>query len=170
MARIFLTTYKIANEHGAACGEWIDVGTDDIDEALGRIGARYGDPTHEEPMIADHEGWSGIDPLAFPIGDLEAVAELIDDRGDDIAAIIACTGAGYYSSADDLRDAVESASITWGDSERDAAEQLAEDLGAFEDVPEHLRYYIDVDAWFEGECNDMHSVQVGRRVALVSLP
>ncbi len=168
MPRIFLTTYAIANEHGAACGEWVDA-DEDFGEALDRIGAAYGDPTHEEPMIADHEGWNGIDPANFPIDELAELAELIEERGDDVAALISVHGSHNYGSADDLRRAVENASFTWGNSESDAADELAEAYGVLESIPEHLRYYFDTEKWADDAVmgGDLSQVSIGGRVCFV---
>lgn len=168
MPRIFLTTYAIANKHGAACGEWVDA-DEDFGEALDRIGAAYGDPTHEEPMIADHEWWNGADPANFPLDELAELAELIEERGDDVAALLSAHGSHYYKAVDDLRDALESTSFTWGDSEHDTAWDYAELCGIWEQIPEGLRGYFDVVAWADDEMSgNLQQVTIGRRVCYLS--
>ena len=141
MPSIFLTTHKIANERGAACGRWIDPTVDDIAEALAAIGAEHGDPMAEEPMIADHEDWCGLNPEDFGLDALPDLAALIEEDDDRVKVAVEHYGAHYFRDVDGLREAVDNLSI-YAD-----ADEMAEDLGVLDEIPEHLRFYFDTERW-----------------------
>ena len=78
---------------------------------------------------------------------LESVADFLDENENEIDECIAIIEHGY---ADTLNDALEFYNdrcfVMHGHSELDAFEEYLEETCYFENVPEHIRYYIDIDA------------------------
>ena len=78
---------------------------------------------------------------------LESVANFLDENENEISECIAIIEHGY---ADTLNDALEFYNdrcfVMCGHSELDAFEEYLEETCYFENVPEHIRHYIDIDA------------------------
>ena len=78
---------------------------------------------------------------------LESVEEFLMNHSDEIEPCIAIIEHGY---ADTLNDALEFYNdrcfVMCGHSELDAFEEYLEETCYFENVPEHIRHYIDIDA------------------------
>ena len=78
---------------------------------------------------------------------LESVEEFLDENENEIEKCIAIIDHGY---ANTLNDALEFYNdhcyVMHGYSELDAFEEYLEEICYFENVPEHIRHYIDIDA------------------------
>jgi len=99
-------------------------------------------PSAEEFAIHDHEGFGSLIGEFTSLADVAKHAEMIAEHG--VAWIGYCDHVGSeYATAEGFQDAYKG---TW-DSERAYAESLLDDTGELEQIPEHLRYYFDYDAW-----------------------
>jgi antirestriction protein len=142
MARVYVGTYAKYNS-GSINGAWLDcddyAGIDDFIEACQALHSDEHDP---ELMFQDYEGF----PAAYY--NESSIAEelwgwlaLNDDERELIAAYQHCfddTG-----TIEQARDAF----MGTANSERDFAEQRVDDSGLLDQIPEHLRYYFDYEAY-----------------------
>lgn len=133
-------------------GDWYDV--EDAGEVIPED--LHGHPTsHEELWVFDLEGFprgtGEISPTA-----VVSWGELFEEVGEAQwdAAILAWVETGcHVVDADDLpcaSDFVDRFCGSW-DSEQDYAAHLADELGIWDEVPEHLHSYFDIDAWWRDE-------------------
>lgn len=118
---------------------------------------------HRHPT--SHEELWCFDLTGFPNGTGEmspsAAApwgELFEQLGEhQWDALLAWVESGcYVADADDLpcvSDFEERYCGCWG-SESDYAAHLAEELGVWDEIPEHLHSYFDIDAWWRDERYD----------------
>ena len=146
--RVFVTNLGKYNE-GELCGEWLDLpATDDeIEELMERIG--IDGEEYEEFFITDYESDYGIECGEYDnLDDLNALAEnlgeLDDYQLDIIEALV--TEGGYdvekaLDKVDDVR--VYADCYDMGD----VAEQFCDECGILAEIPEHLRYYFDFEAY-----------------------
>ena len=78
---------------------------------------------------------------------LESVEEFLMNHSDEVEQCIAIIDCGY---ADTLNNALEFYNdhcfVMCGHNELDAFENYLDDICYFEDVPDYIRHYIDIDA------------------------
>ncbi len=155
--RIYVASLSDYNA-GRLHGEWIDADqdADEIQAAVKAMLAKSKEPSAEEWAIHDYEGFGGIRIHEWE--SFETVSELaaaIEEHGDAFAAFY-----GYQDQADTVAECVEAFEDAYRgewDSERDYAEQFAEDCGY--EVPEWLRYHVDWDSVARDLfCGDCYSV------------
>lgn len=149
--RVYVACLAAYNS-GILHGDWIDLEGADahtIPEAINAMLAASPVPGAEEYAIHDHEGLCGLLPGESATPDeLANMAAAIGEVGDDAEAFQAYAehcgnGGDACELAYSFRDAFQG---VW-DSERDYAENLADDIGLLADAPETLARYFDWDAW-----------------------
>lgn len=105
-------------------------------------------PSAEEWAIHDFEDFGELKPGEYTaIADIVKIAEAIDqfdDNGEAFTVFASNRGEGYLDDA--IENFEEAYQGEW-DSEREYAENLLDDLGELDKIPEHLRYYFDYDAY-----------------------
>ena len=143
-ARIYVGTYAKYNS-GSIAGAWIDLepfagDRDGFFTAAAKLHANEADP---ELMFQDYEGF----PPAYynESGASEALFEWLelDEYERDLLAVY-LDATGYADAS--LEDAQDHFMGTY-DSPEDWAAQWLEDTGSLGEVPEHLRNYIDYEAF-----------------------
>ncbi len=81
--------------------------------------------------------------------------ELFEEVGEtQWDALLAWAESGcYVADSDDLPCVSDFEDRYYGcwDSEQDYAAHLAEEMGVWDEVPEHLHSYFDIDAWWRDE-------------------
>ena len=131
---------------------------DELNEALKSIGCKYVDengvvhnPLYEEFFFSDWECEIPFDFGEFPniseINDMAERVEAVQEYEQEVLGVIL---EEYTSNSDEALRIVENDSyITWWDCDcmADVAERMAAEFGDLNDVPEHLQYYIDYEAW-----------------------
>jgi antirestriction protein len=142
MARVYVGTYAKYN-NGSIKGAWLDL-EDYVDhaefiEACKKLHANEADP---ELMFQDFEGFpkafygeSHIDPALWDWLELDE-----DDR--ELLAVYQ----EHVDSAGDFSTAQEAFCGRYN-SKADWAEQWLDETGSLNEVPDHLRNYIDFDAY-----------------------
>ena len=154
--RLYVGTYHKYN-CGSIKGAWIDLDDGDEDDFWAAAKELHKDEADPELMFQDFEGFpralygeSSLDPRIWEWIDLdehqkEAVALYWDHvNGDGSVEDALNAYAGSY------------------DSERDWAEQFLEEIGGLSEIPEHLRYYFDYEAYAKD--SDMYFVHDGGSV------
>lgn len=136
---------------GRLVGEWFDA--EAADEVTPE-GLHDHPTSHEELWVFDLEGFprgaGEMSPSAAALwGELcEEVGEMQWD------ALLAWVETGcYVTDSDDLpcaSDFEERFCGCWN-SERDYSAHLADEMGLWDEVPEHLHSYFDLDAWRRDE-------------------
>jgi len=108
---------------------------------------------HEELWVMDHEGFQGLLTGECSPMEAQALAEILErvpehQRGAFGAYVADHVGLDYASRDWDstLSDFEEAYAGEW-DSEREFAENLADDIGLLTDAPEALALYFNWDAW-----------------------
>lgn len=99
-------------------------------------------PSAEEWAIHDHEGFGDLLGEYTPLAKVAEHAEAITAHGDAWVAYCEHVGA-EYADADDFEDRYAGEAR----SEREYAEQLADDIGLLSDVPDELARYFDWESW-----------------------
>lgn len=147
-----LAAYNAGKLHGA----WIDADQDAeaIHEEIRAMLAKSPEPMAEEWAIHDYEGFGGLRLGEFE--DIERVAEfgqLIAEHGPAFAAYAGHVGPNYATA-----ESFEEAYCGQWESEVAHAEELFDEVYAHE-IPEHLRCYIDYEAFARDLfINDCYSV------------
>ena len=141
--RIYIADLAAYNE-GRLVGKWIeaDSAVNEAEDFLAEIAP------HEDIAIHAHEGFGLTVGEYESMQDIEDFAEVYDkvQDGDAFAAWLDYQGYGL-SEAKDRKEEFEDAYQGQHDSEEDYAEQLLDDTGELNSIPEHLRYYFDYDAY-----------------------
>ena len=131
---------------------------DELNEALKEIGCKYTDengvvhnPLYEEYFFSD---WECEIPFEFgeyesisDVNDIAERVEVLETYEQDVLKVIL---EEHTSDADEALRIVENDSyITWWgcDCMADVAEQMVDEYGYLNDVPENLRYYIDYEKY-----------------------
>jgi antirestriction protein len=137
-------------------GLWIDLlpvrGWDDIKEQLE---AAYPDSVVDEILMADYEG-SILKPFyssscdAFSMTEWAEFAEELEGCHLDMEVIEAYCSNFFYAS-DITIDKIEEAYFMQADSDKDFAEQYADETGLLADVPQSVRSYFDFQAYWDCE-------------------
>jgi antirestriction protein len=143
-----LAAYNAGKLHGV----WIDLEGKDKDDIWKEINEMLSDSPAsdaEEWAVHDHEGFGKYDLDEYPdLDDLVQLVSLAEEHGEIVLDYIEAVG------FKDLRDAGESFEESYAgewDTEEEFAENLFEDTGDLEKVPEFLRYHID----WEGVARDL---------------
>ena len=130
----------------------------ELNAALKEIGCKYVDENgvvhnelYEEFFFSDWECEIPFDFGEFPsiskINDIAARVEALKEYEQDVLKVIL---EEHTSDVDEaLRIVEKNDYITWWDCDcmADVAERMAAELGDLNNVPEHLQYYIDYEAW-----------------------
>lgn len=140
MPRIYVGTYNAYNE-GSLKGAWLDLEDyDDQDDFLRACRELHADEPDPEFMFCDFEGI----PREF-IGECYLKPEFWDYMNCDID--------------DDVKEAFMHLFDEWNedrcrdsyfgefDNRTKMAEQLVDDMGILDEIPENLRYYFDCEAY-----------------------
>lgn len=139
---------------GALVGKWLDgencadlqaAGLTDSDERCLRCGA-------EEFWVMDHENYSGVLEGECSPQEAQDKAELlstVDDNEREI--LIAWLGNGMGFDLDAMREAY----IGEFSTDRDMAEEYAENCDLLSTIPENLRYYFDFNSYARDLMNDI---------------
>lgn len=166
-ARIYVGTYAKYNS-GSIKGAWLDLENySDRETFLEACAELHKDESDPELMFQDFEGFprSFYSESSIP-AELFAWLELDEDDRELL---------GVYQNAVDTAADIDTAREAFCgkyDSEADWAEQFLDDTGGLEGVPEHLKNYIDYEAYardarlggdmvfvrFEGELWAFHNV------------
>ena len=101
-------------------------------------------------FIADYDGFPG---MACTLGEnpslsgLFELAELLEQHGPDLVQAAAEICDWDAANLDELRETITDRFQGTYSTVQDFAEQLAEDCGLLEQVPEQLRYYFDFEKY-----------------------
>jgi antirestriction protein len=145
---------------------WIDANqdTEDIHEEIQEMLSDSPEPVAEEWAIHDYEGFGSFRLAEYEdIETVSALALLIDEFGE----MVASTVWGHVSSnPDEARRLLEECYQGSWDSLEAYAEDLLESSGDLDQVPAHLRHYIDVEGYARDlELNgDVFTVEEGCQV------
>lgn len=155
--RIYVACLAAYN-NGQLHGTWIDAnqGADAIHEEILAMLASSPIPGAEEWAIHDYEDFGGIALSEYEsIERVAEIAALLIEHGEAF-------GAWYsYDPSADLSDFQDAYRGEY-DSEEAYAEELADDTGMLDSLPENLRYYFDYERFARDLfMSDMHSVRSG---------
>lgn len=143
MPRIYVGTYAKYN-NGSIAGAWLDLENfADRDDFLDACRALHKNESDPELMFQDFEGF----PRAFYNESSAPPAALWDwmELDEDDRELLEVYQDNVDSEAD--IDKTREAFAGKFNSEADWAENFLEDTGGLEGVPEHLRNYIDFEAY-----------------------
>jgi antirestriction protein len=137
------------SSNGLLVGGWYAAESADLVTSSALHGQPITAGTHEEMWVGDHEGLPtrGESSPAEVARLARRIAELGEAQRAAFVAWIA-TG-GFVVDRDGLPCVAEFEERfcgTWG-SFGEYAEQLADDIGLLDDVPDHVSRYFDWDAW-----------------------
>ena len=134
------------------------INEDGLNEALKSIGCKYVDENgvvhnefYEEFFFSDWEC-----EIPFDFGEFLSISEINDiaERVEALEAheqeVLGVILEEHTSNIDEALRIVENDNyITWWDCDcmADVAEHMAAEFGDLNNVPEHLQYYIDYEAW-----------------------
>lgn len=166
MLKVFITNLGMYNE-GVLCGEWIElpIEEEDLNEVFDKIKichenedgetVNYYDSVgnlYEEIFFTDFE--TDIDGLEIPehisIEDLNEMAEDIDNLNEeeqDILSGLLKEGGYSYEDAISIIDNQQYNVYYDCFDMSDVAEQVVEQCGYLDEMPEHLRNYFDYEAY-----------------------
>jgi antirestriction protein len=125
-------------------GEWIDAAqdTDSLNAAVQQILNESPIPLAEEWAIHDYEGFGDIRIAEYEgLSEVSRLAMLIEEHGEAFTAYAAHVGADTATEESFL-----DAYCGHWESELAYAEHLFDELYLYE-IPEHVRYYIDYEAF-----------------------
>ena len=133
--------------NGRLHGRWIEANQDpeDIHQEIQEMLAESPEPSAEEHAIHDYEHFGSFHLAEYEdIETVSALARLIDEFGEMVASTVWGHVAGDAGEARRLLE--ECYQDSW-DSLEAWAEDLLESTGELDQVPEHLRAYVDVEAY-----------------------
>lgn len=141
-ARIYVGTYAKYNS-GSIAGQWLDLSDySDRDEFYAACAALHSDESDPEFMFQDWEGIpaemvgeSSIEP------ELWEVLEAYDEYGQE--AVTAYISLFNEWDASDFQDRYRGQWDSW----EDMAQELLDETGELDSIPEHLRSYFDLEAY-----------------------
>lgn len=139
-----LSDYNAGRLHGA----WIDAtqDPDDIWEDVQAMLKQSKEPWAEEWAIHDFEGFEGYELSEWEsFEDVSRIAQALDTYGPALGAWLSYD-CDRKADVEGLRDFQESFHGEW-DSEKQFAEEFTVDVGMLDQIPEHLRFYFDYDAY-----------------------
>lgn len=139
--RIYVGTYAKYNA-GSIKGAWLSLDGHDKESFLAACAELHKDESDPELMFQDFEGFpkSYYSESSIP-DELFAWLEL-DEEDRELLAVYR-----EHVDQDAEIEAARDAFMGKADSEADWAQQWLEDTGGLEGVPEHLRNYIDFEAY-----------------------
>ena len=161
MAKIegFITNLGKYNE-GELIGKWIEfpISDEELKEALKEIGCMYTDkngvvhnPLYEEYFFSDWECEIPFDYSEYEsVDDLNIIAERVEALEAYEQDVLKVILKEHTSDANEALQIVEACDYrTWDscDNMADVAEQMVDEYGYLNDVPENLRCYIDYEKW-----------------------
>ena len=134
------------------------ISDEELNEALKEIGCMYTDengvvhnPLYEEYFFSD---WECEIPFEYSeyesVEDLNIIAERVEALEAYEQDVLKVIMEGHTSDVDEALRIVEDSNYTiWNDciNMADVAEQMVDEYGYLNDVPENLRCYIDYEAW-----------------------
>ena len=134
------------------------ISDEELNEALKEIGCKYVDengvvhnPLYEEYFFSDWECEIPFDFGEYPnISEINDIAERVEALPEHEQEVLGVILEEHTSNIDEALRIVENDSyITWWDCDcmADVAEHMAAECGDLNDVPKHLQYYIDYEAW-----------------------
>jgi len=144
----------VGSLHAYSCGRlhgrWIKLDGMDIDELWEQVNeiVRTGGNPGGDWAIMDYDGFGS---LATSLGEnpnlenLLKLAELFNEHGPEL--VQAAADVVSVEDAETLAEVIQDRYIGEYDSLEDLAEQLMEDSGDLEQIPERLRYYFDYKAY-----------------------
>jgi antirestriction protein len=140
--RVYVGTYAKYN-NGSIKGAWLDLSDyADRDDFYKAAKALHADETDPELMFQDFENFPRDLYSESNVSDqLIAFANLDDDDRELLTVY------NEYVDSDGDIDKAREAYAGKFESEADWAEQFLEDTGGLEGVPEHLKNYIDYEAY-----------------------
>ena len=142
--RIYIASLADYNA-GRLHGRWIDLSgktADEVKEEIKAMLKESKEPIAEEWAIHDYE-LGGLRISEYEsIDTLVEIAEMLSEHGEAWADYAGYVGVEYAT-----KDAFEEAYCGQYHSEKEYAEQLLDELGELDSIPEHLRYYFDYDAY-----------------------
>jgi len=152
--------------NGRLHGRWIEANqpAEDIHEEIQEMLSESPEPSAEEHAIHDYEHFGSFHLAEYEdIETVSALAQLIDEFGEIVASAVWDHVAG---NADEARRLLEDCYQGAWDSLEAWAEELLDSTGELDQVPEHLRPYIDVEAYARDlELNgDVFTVETGCEV------
>lgn len=171
--RIYVASLSDYN-NGILHGVWIDAeqDSDEIQDAINAMlanspTAQRTGQTAEEWAIHAYEGFCGI--RLDENEDLDTVSDLanaLDEHGEVFARFY-----DYSASGTDVQTCIEQFESAYHgtfDNIRAFAEQYAEDIDLLGSVPDHLRYYFDLESWAQDlELNgDITTIDVSDGIAV----
>ncbi len=145
--RVYIACLASYN-NGILHGEWIDVPdtVEELQAEINKVLASSTIPSSEEWAVHDHEGFAGLITSEYPsLAHIVNAANMVNELGED-ATMAACQCLGV----DDALEAFGEGNLNvseYGDK-MDYADQLLEDCGYLAQIPDHLRFYFDTEAWF----------------------
>lgn len=146
--RVWIGCLQCYNE-GKLVGDWYDAVDADEITTSALHGRKIQPKTHEELWVMDHENLP-ITGECSPHDAAELAGVMEEVPEGDRAALIAWVLSGDYVEDGDglpsISDFEERYCGEWV-SFREYAEQLGDDIGLLDDVPEEIARYFDWDAW-----------------------
>jgi antirestriction protein len=148
-------------------GQWVDLddGFDHFEAELARILEASPEPNAEEPLFADFEAFPFTVSGEPTYDDIRKACEWYAWLEDDVNTGLRTQALAALQVARDLGIEPEEALGLWvGEGTRaDFAEQMMDVSGDWDQVPEHLRYYIDLDAYGRDLAMDHYRIGEGRQ-------
>lgn len=140
--RIYVGTYAKYND-GNLFGKWLDLEDySDKEEFLKACAELHRDEEDPELMFQDWEGIpNGMVSECSVDAECWELIEAYDEFGED-AVNAYCDCFGEWNERD-FQDRYRGEYDSW----EDFAEQLVDELGYLDEIPEHLRYYFDYEKY-----------------------
>jgi antirestriction protein len=141
--RIYVACLAAYNA-GKLHGKWIpcdDMGT--MQDSITGMLAASPEADAEEWAIHDYEGFGSASLSEYQsLETVEAMAEFIREHGEIASEVLS----HFSGDLDEARQALEDNYAGCYESLEDFAASLTEETGGLEQVPEHIRHYIDYEA------------------------
>ncbi|ELS02724.1 antirestriction protein [Xenococcus sp. PCC 7305] len=152
MTSIFIQSLADYNA-GRIVGRWVeleDLDKDGLWDAIKEILAMSQEPLAEEWEIADYDGFYGLSPS---ISQVLEIANLLSKHGEAYAIYAQYIGEDYAAE-----EGFEESYCGEWESFRDYADDLFDQLYLYE-LPDHLHFYIDYEAFARDLSMDYHHDQ-----------
>ena len=165
--RIYVACLAAYN-NGKLHGTWInaDQEPEDILTEINKMLSESPEPGAEEWGIFDHEGFCGVSISEYEsLETVSALARYIDEHGKLGAALYE-----YAGTIDAAKKTMEECYQGEFESMRDWAEDLLDQSGQLDSLPENLRYYFDYES-FARDCElsgEIFTIEIGGKVHVFS--
>lgn len=139
--RIYVADLQAYN-NGTLYGKWIDAdqSEEEILEEIQEMLKNSPYPNSEEWAIHDYEGFGNYSISEHEsIENVSQLAQSINEHGE--AFTLYASDVGFDYALEHFEEAYQG---EW-DSEEDFAENLIDDLGYLNEIPEHLQFYFDYE-------------------------